>query len=198
MPGAWETGGDTPPGTFGVSAGSEGAGARQSVSGKTPPRGSWRLDDRASHSGSDIRRPPRHRTRSTTARHTPTATPACAVNRPPHRDVIIHKLIEGYDVAHRTHRDIRRRQQTPDPKLPRIGMGFLEAIDLHHPRQPDIAGRLLRPPFAVHEPGKVLGLEWIMKPGFLGVSGSVNLSDILMPWKLAIFCSIRGVGKRAV
>jgi hypothetical protein len=75
------------------------------------------------------------------------------------RDVIIHELIEGHDAAHRARREIRLREQAPDPKLPGVGMRFLEVIDLHHARQPDFAGRLLGAPFAVHEPGKVFGLE---------------------------------------
>jgi hypothetical protein len=62
--------------------------------------------------------------------------------------------------------EISDRQQAPDPKLPGIGMRFLPVIDLHHERQPHLAG-VLRTTLFVHEPGKLLGLE-PLDPGIDG------------------------------
>jgi len=82
-------------------------------------------------------------------------------------DVIVHQFVQGHNAADRPDRDVGLSEQTPNPKLPRIGMDLLEMIHLHHPWQPDFAGGLLGTPFFVYEPRKVLCL----KPGDPGIDG---------------------------
>jgi hypothetical protein len=76
-------------------------------------------------------------------------------------DVIVHEFVQRHNTTDCPGRDVGLGQQTPDPKLARVGMGFLEMIHLHHPWEPDFARRLLGAAFFVDEPGKVLRL----KPG---------------------------------
>jgi hypothetical protein len=73
-------------------------------------------------------------------------------------DVVIHQAVQGHDPPDRPHRDVRLRQEAPDPKLSRVRMGLLQVIDLHHQGQPDLA-RPFGTPWLVHQPGKVLRFE---------------------------------------
>ena len=56
-------------------------------------------------------------------------------------DIVIDQPIERHDPANGPLRDLRLPQEAPDPELAGIGMRLLEVIDLHHERQPDLAGR---------------------------------------------------------
>src|SRR5207247_7560361 len=76
-------------------------------------------------------------------------------------DVIVHEFVQRHNTTDCPGRDVGLGQQTPVPKLARVGMGFLEMIHLHHPWEPDFARRLLGAAFFVYETGKVLRL----KPG---------------------------------
>ena len=49
-------------------------------------------------------------------------------------DVVIHQPVQGHHAPDGPHGDVCPRQQAPDPKLPRVRMGLLEVIDLHHQR----------------------------------------------------------------
>jgi hypothetical protein len=74
-------------------------------------------------------------------------------------NVIIDQSVQGHDSPDRADRDVRLRQQAPDPKLPSIRMDLLQVIHLHHKRQPDLAGWRVGRAALVHEPGEVLGLK---------------------------------------
>src|SRR5262245_66204961 len=56
-------------------------------------------------------------------------------------DIVIDCFVEGHDPRHGPHRNLGVSQKTPEPELARIGMAFLEVIDLAHQGQPDLAGR---------------------------------------------------------
>ena len=75
------------------------------------------------------------------------------------RDIVIEELVQRHHPPDRAHRDIRPGQQAPDPELPRIRMGLLQVIDLHHQGQPHLADGGFGRAAAVHQPGEVLRLE---------------------------------------
>jgi hypothetical protein len=82
-------------------------------------------------------------------------------------DSIVHQFVQRHNAADRPDREVGLGEQTPEAKFPRIRMSLLEVIHLHHPGQPDFAGRRLGAAFFIHEPGKVLRL----KPRDPGIDG---------------------------
>ena len=76
-------------------------------------------------------------------------------------DIIIDLPVEGHDPFDRTHGEIRPPQQTPDPEPTCIRMPLLEVIDLHHQREPDLAGGCLGGAALVLQARKMLGLTSI-------------------------------------
>jgi hypothetical protein len=73
-------------------------------------------------------------------------------------NVVIDQPVKRHDAPNGAPRDIRPRQEAPDPKLPGIRMGLVQVIDLYDQRQPDVAGVLGATRF-VDQPDKELGLE---------------------------------------
>lgn len=79
-------------------------------------------------------------------------------------DILIDLPVEGHDAAHRTHRNIRSRSQTPEAKLPSIRMPLLQVVDVDHQREPDLARWHLRRAAFVLEPGKMFGSKAVKPP----------------------------------
>jgi hypothetical protein len=86
------------------------------------------------------------------------------------RDIGIDLLIEGHDPCDRPHRNLGGGQETPHPELARIGMAFLEVIDLDHPGQPALAGWGFRRTALVEQARKVLRRQ-PLDPGIDGGPG---------------------------
>jgi len=75
------------------------------------------------------------------------------------RDIIIDLLVECHNPCHRADRNLGVGQQTPDPKLPGIGMALLQVIHVDHQGQPHFPGWGLGRPALLLQAGPVLGLE---------------------------------------